>query len=219
MSKEGSIGPNPQFIESFLAIKSMVEEMYRDFRKHKGEDSSGSKKDKEEDESHSHDHSKGKGKEESFPTSPSSPVHNKKEYLIKLDVKFDLPIYDGELNAEKLEKWIRHIDVYCRVQNIDLNKSRIQLASLCLGGTTLILWEGRTQADMRKHGKTISVWSEFVTAIKKQFYPLAYMQKSMMSCQTLRQLKGKSVQGYTQEFRKRALMLGISLDSPKTLLK
>ena len=47
MSEEGSIGPDPHFIESFLAIKSMVEEMYRDFRKHKDEDSSGSKQDKE----------------------------------------------------------------------------------------------------------------------------------------------------------------------------
>jgi hypothetical protein len=32
-------------------------------------------------------------------------------------------------------------------------------------------------------------------------------------------LKGQSVQSYTQEFRKRALTLGISLDSPETLLK
>ena len=41
----------------------------------------------------------------------------------------------------------------------------------------------------------------------------------MMSWQTLRQLKGKNIQSYTQEFRKRALILGISLDSPETLLK
>ena len=140
LSEEGSIGPDPQFIEIFLAIKSMVEEMYRDFRKHKTEDSSGSKQDKEEDESHFHDHSKGKGKEESFLTPPNSPVHNKKASLIKLDVKFDLPIYDGELNAEKLDNWIRQIDVYCRVQNIDSDKSKIQLASLHLGGTALVWW-------------------------------------------------------------------------------
>jgi len=197
----------------------MVEEMYRDFRKHKVEDSSGPNQDKEEDESYFHDHSKGKGKEESFLTTPNSPMHNKKAYLIKLDVKFDLPIYDGELNAEKLDNWIRQIDVYCRVQNIDSDKSKIQLASLRLGGTALVSWEGRTQADMKRHGKTISVWSEFVAAIKKQFYPLAYMQQAMMSWQTLRLLKGKSVPGYTQEFRKRALMLGISLHSPETLLK
>eukprot|EP00253_Pinus_taeda_P020842 PITA_20842 len=41
----------------------------------------------------------------------------------------------------------------------------------------------------------------------------------MMSWKTLLQLKGQSVQGYTEEFRKRALMLGISLESPETLLK
>jgi len=43
---------------------------------------------------------------------------------------------------------------------------------------------------MKKHGKILSVWSEFVSTIKKQFYPLAYMQQAMMSWQTLRQLKG-----------------------------
>ena len=115
MSAEGSMGPDPQFIESFPDIKSMIEEMYKDFREPKVEDSSGSKQDKEEYESHFHDHSKGKGKDESFPTPSSSPVHNKKASLIKLDVKFDLPIYDGELNAEKLDNWIRQINVYCRV--------------------------------------------------------------------------------------------------------
>ena len=103
MSEEGSMGPDPHFIESFLAIKSMVEEMYRDFRKHKDEDSSSSKQDKGEDESHFHDHSKGKGKEQSFLTPPNSPENKKKASFIKLDVKFDLPIYDGELNAENLD--------------------------------------------------------------------------------------------------------------------
>ena len=41
----------------------------------------------------------------------------------------------------------------------------------------------------------------------------------MMSWKTLQQLKGKSVHGYTQEFRKRELMLGISLDSPENILQ
>ena len=144
MSDEGPMGPDPQFIESFLAIKSMVEEIYKDIKKHKDEDSLGSKQDKREDESHFHDQSKGKGKEESLLTPPNSLVHNKKASLIKLDVKFDLPIYDGDLNAEKFDNWIRQLDVYCRVQNIDSDKIKIQLASLRLGGTALVWWEGRT---------------------------------------------------------------------------
>ena len=65
-SEEGSIGPDPQFIESFLAIKSMVEEMYRDFRKHKDEDWSGSKQDKEEYESHPMTTQKEMGKKKAF---------------------------------------------------------------------------------------------------------------------------------------------------------
>jgi len=217
--EEGSIRTDPQFIESFLAIKSMVEEMYRDFRKHRDENSSVSEQGKEEYESHSHDHSKGKGKGESFLTRHNSPMHNKKASLIKLDVKFDSPIYDGELNAERFDNWIRQIYVYSRVQNIDSDKSNIQMASLHLGVTSLVWWEGRTEADMKRHGKTISIYSEFVSAIKKRFYPLAYMKQAMISWKTLRQLNGQSVQGYTQEFTKRSLMLGISLDSPETLLK
>ena len=100
---------------------------------------------------------------------------------MKLDVKLDLPIYDRELNVEKLDNWIRQIDVYCRVQSFDSDKSKIQLASLCLRGTTLVWWEGRTQADMKKHGNILFVWSEFVSEIKKKLYPLAYMQQAMMS--------------------------------------
>lgn len=174
MSEETPLGPDPQFMDSFLAMRFMVEEMYREFMKGNDEDSSHSKE-KWEEESLLHDHSKGKGKEENFLTPPNSPEHKKKTSLIKLDVKFDLLIYDGELNAEKLDNWIRQIDVCCRVQSIDSNKSKIQLARLCLEGTTLVWWEGKTQANMKKHGKILSVWSEFVSAIKKQFYPLAYM--------------------------------------------
>jgi len=35
ISKESPLGLDPQFIDSFLAMRSMVEEMYRDFTKHK----------------------------------------------------------------------------------------------------------------------------------------------------------------------------------------
>ena len=39
-----------------------------------------------------------------------------------------------------------------------------------------------------------------------------------MIWKNLRQLKGKNVQEYTQEFKKRALMLGVDLQSQDTLL-
>ena len=109
-----------------MTMRAMVEEMYREFKKGRGEDSSTSKQDKGVEEPLLVAHPEGKGKEEnpSPPSTPSSPsssssshkesheTKKKKPSLIKLDVKFDLPVYDGELNAEKLDNWTRQIDVY-----------------------------------------------------------------------------------------------------------
>jgi hypothetical protein len=138
---------------------------------------------------------------------------------LKLDIKFELPIYNGEVNAEKLDNWIRQIEVYCRIQKIQDDETKIQLASLRLDSATLIWWESKTQEDMKKHGKILISWNDFIVAIKKQFYPLAYKQKATMEWKNFRQAKGQSVQSFTQEFRRRALVLGVDLSSQETLLK
>ena len=49
---------------------------------------------------------------------------------LKIDIKFELPIYNGELNAEKLDNWIRQIEVYCKIQKFTEDNIKIQLASL-----------------------------------------------------------------------------------------
>ena len=107
MSEENTLESDPQFMDRVMTMRSMVEEMYREFKKNRDEDSSNSKQDKGVEESLLHDHSKGKGKEEKFLTPPNSHENKKKTSLIKLAVKFDLPIYDGGFNAEKLDNWIR----------------------------------------------------------------------------------------------------------------
>jgi hypothetical protein len=68
--------------------------------------------------------------------------HKHKSYmpLLKLDVKFVLPLYDGEVNAEKLDNWVRQMEVYCNVQQIKYEATKIKLALLRLEGTTLIWW-------------------------------------------------------------------------------
>jgi hypothetical protein len=138
---------------------------------------------------------------------------------LKLDIKFELPLYNGEVNVEKLDNWIRQIEVYYRIQKIQDDETKIQLASLRLDGSTLIWWESKTQEEMKKNGKNLLSWNDFIIAIKKQFYPLAYKQKATMEWQNFRQAKGQNVQSFTQEFRRRALVLGVDLSSQETLLK
>jgi hypothetical protein len=38
--------------------------------------------------------------------------------LLKIDVKFELPLYDGEVNAKRLDNWVRQMEFYCSVQQI-----------------------------------------------------------------------------------------------------
>lgn len=64
-----------------------------------------------------------------------------------------------------------------------------------------------------------SSWYDFTSALKKQFYSLGYIQQELMDWKNLRQGKGQNVQNYTQELRKRALRLRISLYTQETLLK
>jgi hypothetical protein len=88
-----------------------------------------------------------------------------------------------------------------------------------LDSATLIWWESETQEDMKKHGKILTSWNDFIVAIKRQFYPLAYMKNATMDWKKFRQAKGKNVQIFTQEFRRRDLVLGVDLSSQETLLK
>ena len=60
---------------------------------------------------------------------------------LKLDTKLELPMYNGELNAKKLDNWIHQIRIYCRIQKFIEDNIKIQLASLQLRGTALMWWE------------------------------------------------------------------------------
>ena len=105
------------------------------------------------------------------------------------------------MTVENLDNWIRQLEVYCRIENLQEDDINIQLASLRMEGSTLVWWEARTQDEDKNHGKISMSCSNFIAAIKRKFYPLAYMKKEIMYWQNFRQLKGKSVQGYTREFR------------------
>jgi hypothetical protein len=58
--------------------------------------------------------------------SPKGHGKNPSQILsLKLDIKFELPIYNGEVNAEKLDNWIHQIEVYCRIQKIQDDETKI----------------------------------------------------------------------------------------------
>ena len=70
-----------------------------------------------------------------------------------------------------------------KIHNLHDDDAKIQIASLRMEGATLVWWEAKTKEEIKKHGKIILSWSDFITAIKQQFYPLAHMQKSITNWQ------------------------------------
>ena len=131
-------------------MSEMVKVLYEDYLERKrlvlGNSSKGKS---EEEEDHPQIPPSPPSKPPSSPSASSSSsskssgkknVHkNKHEMpLLKLDVKFELPIYDGEVNVEKLDNWIRQMEGYCSVQQIKDEATQIKLESLRLAGTTLI---------------------------------------------------------------------------------
>lgn len=74
---------------------------------------------------------------------------------MKLYVKFELPIYDGEMNLEKLDNLIKQLEVYFRIPKIVDESAKIQLATLRMGEITLIWWESKTQSYLKHKGKMI----------------------------------------------------------------
>jgi hypothetical protein len=120
---------------------------------------------------------------------PNSPKEHGKTPLqtplLKLDIKFELPMYNGEVNAEKLDNWIRQIEVYCRIQRITDDETKIQLASLRLDSATLIWWEAKTQEDMKKHGKVLSSWNDFIVALKRTILSISIHAESYYGLEKL----------------------------------
>ena len=89
-------------------------------------------------------------------------------------------MYDGEVNDERLDNWVHLLEVYFMRQRIKYYDTKIHLASLRLESAALIWREAKTQEDMKKHGKVLTSWNDFVVALRRQFYPLAYLQKYIM---------------------------------------
>ena len=76
-------------------------------------------------------------------------------------------MYYGEVNAERLDNWAHQIEVYCRIQRINDDDTKIQISSLRLEGTYLIWWEAKNQEEMKKHGKALYSWNDFLAALRR----------------------------------------------------
>jgi hypothetical protein len=130
-----------EFRKTFFAMSEMMKVLYEDYLEWRRLILGESSKVKSEE---------GEDPPQNPPSPPSSPStysssssssfksttrkhfhkHKHDMPILKLDVKFELPMYDGEVNADRLDNWVRQMEVYCSVQQIKDEATQIKLSSL-----------------------------------------------------------------------------------------
>jgi hypothetical protein len=227
--EEGLSHDEKEFQKTFFAMLAMMKVLYADYLELKrpvfGESSKGKS---EEEHDPTHISPSPPSSPPSTPSLSSSSKSNAKKHvhkhknetpLLKLDVKFKLSMYDGEVNVERLYDWVRQMEVYCSVKQIKDEATQIKLASLRLVGTTLIWWKSKLQNGTQQVGNVFPSWKSFISALRKKLYPLGYKEKALIEFQALKLRKGQTVQEYTDGFQKMALMLDIPLHTQETLMR
>jgi hypothetical protein len=75
--------------------------------------------------------------------------------------KMDIPVYEGNLDAEELLDWIRALDTYFDYEDVEEDK-KVKHAVTCLKGHTALWWD-ELQADRRCKGKKkIKSWDRMI---------------------------------------------------------
>ena len=87
--------------------------------------------------------------------------------------KIEVPMYEGNLDAEELLDWIRSMDKYFDYEDVDGEK-RVRHAVTRLKGNET-LWRDELQAERRSRGKQkIKNWDRMVAKLKAKFMPKDY---------------------------------------------
>jgi hypothetical protein len=120
--------------------------------------------------------------------------------------KMDIPVYEGNLDAEELLDWIRALDTYFDYEDVEEDK-KVKHAITRLKGHATLWWD-ELQADRPCKGKQkIKSWELMIAKMKAKFIPRDYQITLFRRMQNLRQ-KLMTVKEYTEEFYKLNIRVG-----------
>ena len=86
----------------------------------------------------------------------------------KVQVNFDIPIFEGQIDADALEKWLNILEGYFSVYNFS-DRENITFALLKVVPHVKDWWETHCEQTSTEHSmfSTIPTWASFVDAIRR----------------------------------------------------
>jgi hypothetical protein len=138
----------------------------------------------------------------------------------KVQVNFDIPVFEGQIDAKALEKWLTLLEGYFFVHNFS-DKEKITFALLKSLPHVKHWWENYWEKSSTKESGIYGAdptWDFFVDAVKEQYYPVGNYEDQYMRWTTLWQERGQAVLlEFTNTFHTLRTKLGIK-DSQRHLV-
>jgi hypothetical protein len=137
----------------------------------------------------------------------------------KVQVNFDIPVFEGQIDVDALEKWLNLLEGYFSVHNFS-DREKITFALLKALPHVKHWWETYWEKSSTEESGIYGVeptWDFFVDAVKEQYYPVGNYDDQYMRWTTLWQERGQTVSEFTNTFHTLRTKLGIK-DSERHLV-
>jgi hypothetical protein len=129
----------------------------------------------------------------------------------KVQINFDIPIFEGQIDADVVDKWLNLLEGYFSVHKFS-NREKITFALLKAIPHVKDWWETFCEQKETEETSLFSVtttWESFRDAIKEQYYPVGSYDDLCTKWTTLWQERDQAVPDFTNIFHTLHTKLGI----------
>jgi hypothetical protein len=139
----------------------------------------------------------------------------------KVQVNFDVPLFEGQIDANAIEQWLNFLEDYYFVQK-KFDNEKITFALLKALPHIRSWWEGyweRYNTDESTPFGREPTWAAFVDALKEELYLFINYDDQYMRWMNLCQKREQTVPEYTKIFHTLRSKLGIKDSEQNLVLK
>jgi hypothetical protein len=151
----------------------------------------------------------------------SSSGHFGSTLPFKVQVNFDIHVFEGQIDAEALDKWLNMLEGYFSSHNFSKRENTtfaLLKAFSHVKHYWETYWEKSSTEESRIYGDE-PTWDFFVDAVKEQYYPVGNYEDQYMRWTTLWQQRGQEVLEFTNTFHTLQTKLGIKDSERHVVLK
>jgi hypothetical protein len=149
----------------------------------------------------------------------TSSSHSRGATPFKVQVNFDIPIFEGQIDANVIDRWLNLLEGYFSVHEFS-DRENIIFSLLKAAPHVKDWWETYWEKQSKGEPSLFLVaptWNSFRYAIKEQYYPMGSYEEKYIQWTALRWQRDKDVHELMNMFHTLCTKLVIKL-SEKTLV-